>query len=196
LVAVLRRILEEEPLEVRIAGRSAVAVIGDVLRQAESRGKAGEVAQYLVGAKLKLRFGCDVPVYPANKADRKSRSDREARLGDFELADGVIEVAVGLPDDKHLAQIEEALQDVSSEVWLLTRAGRANMWESALADHLERDADRVVVMSVEAFIGQNVTELGEFSAKLKAEQLAELFKLYNERWVDVVGTPSIRIVVK
>jgi hypothetical protein len=54
----------------------------------------------------------------------------------------------------------------------------------------------VVVTSVEAFVGQNITELGEFSAKGKADRLRALFDLYNERWVARVGTPGIRIVAK
>jgi hypothetical protein len=193
---ILRGILEQEPLEVRVRGRSAEAIINDVLKQAEDKGKAGDVAQYLVGAKLALRFKRDVPVFPANKADRKSRSDREARLGDFELENAVIEVAVGLPDDKHIAQVAEALEDSDAEVWLLTRADRVATWKNELSDADGVDIRRVVVTSVEAFVGQNITELGEFSAKGKLAQLQALFDLYNTRWISEVGTPGIRIVMK
>ena len=54
----------------------------------------------------------------------------------------------------------------------------------------------MVVTSVEAFVGQNITELGEFSAKGKLSQLQALFDLYNTRWISQVGTPGIRIVMK
>lgn len=171
-------------------------IIHDVLKQAEEKGKSGDVAQYLVGAKLALRFKRDVPVFPANKADRKSRSDREARLGDFELENAVIEVAVGLPDDKHISQVGEALEVSDAEVWLLTRADRVATWKNELSDSDGVDIRRVVVTSVEAFVGQNVTELGEFSAKGKLAQLQALFDLYNTRWISQVGTPGIRIVMK
>lgn len=196
IAAILRGILDEEPLECRVRGRSAEAVIAEVLRQADEKGKAGDVAQYLVGAKLMLRLNIDVPVHQANKGDRKSRSDRGAREGDFEIGNAVIEVALGLPDEKHLAQIAEALQNGDTEVWLLTRADRAQTWKTELQKLEDVDIRRVVVHSVEAFVGQNVTELGAFSAKGKAFQLETLFKLYNERWVDKVGTPGIKIVVK
>jgi hypothetical protein len=192
----LRNILEQDPLTVRIRGRSAEAVIRDVLKQAEDKGKAGEVAQYLVGAKLALRFKREMPVYPANKADRKSYSDRDARLGDFELENAVIEVAVGLPDDKHIAQVAEALEDSDAEVWLLTRTDRVATWKNELSDSDGVDVRRVVVTSVEAFVGQNVTELGDFSAKGKQTQLEALFNLYNSRWIEKVGTPGIRIEIK
>jgi hypothetical protein len=192
----LRAILEQEPLEVRGRGRSVQAVIHEVLKQAEDKGKSGDVAQYLVGAKLALRFEREIPVYSANKADRKSRSDRDARLGDFEIENAVIEVAVGLPDEKHVAQVIEALEDTDSEVWLLTREDRVSTWKNELTSSQGLDARRVVVTSVEAFVGQNISELGGFSAKGKISQLQALFDLYNTRWVSQVGTPGIRIVLK
>jgi hypothetical protein len=60
----------------------------------------------------------------------------------------------------------------------------------------EIDPARVVVSSVEAFVGQNITELGEFSSPGKSSQLKLLFDLYNERWVGKIGSPGIRIVIK
>jgi hypothetical protein len=196
LGAYLRAILEDEPLEVRTRGRSAEAVIHEVIKLADEKGKSGDVAQYLVGAKLALRFKRDVPIYPANKADRKSHSDREPRLGDFEIENAVIEVAVGLPDDKHITQVGEALQETDSEVWLLTRADRVATWKNELNESEGIDIRRVVVTSVESFVGQNITELGGFSVKGKLSQLQALFELYNTRWVSRVGTPGIRIEVK
>jgi hypothetical protein len=194
--AILRGILEQEPLEVRVRGRTAEAVIHDVLKQAEEKGKSGDVAQYLVGAKLMLRFNREIPILPANKADRKSRSDRQARLGDFEIENGVIEVAVGLPDEKHVSQVEDALQESDREVWLLTREDRVGTWKIELSSLPDTDLRRVVVTSVEGFVGQNITELAEFSAKAKTAQLRALFELYNTQWVAQVGTPAIRIEVK
>ncbi len=196
IAAHLRNILEQEPLEVRVRGRSAEAIIQDVLKQAEDKGKSGDVAQYLVGAKLVLRFNRDIPVYPANKADRKSRSDRKARLGDFEIENAVIEVAVGLPDEKHVSQVAEVLEDGDSEVWLLTRADRVPTWKIELSSTDGIDVKRVVVTSVEGFVGQNISELGEFSVKGKIAQLNALFDVYNTRWISDVGTPGIRIVTK
>ncbi|MDZ7618898.1 MAG: DUF4928 family protein, partial [Patescibacteria group bacterium] len=174
----------------------AEAVIHDVLKQAADKGKSGDVAQYLVGAKLALRFNRDIPVLPANKADRKSRSDREARLGDFQIENAVIEVAVGLPDDKHVAQVAEALEDGDSEVWLLTRADRVATWKCELSSADGIDTKRAVVASVEAFVGQNISELGEFSVKGKIAKLQSLFELYNTQWISKVGTPGMRVMIK
>ncbi len=193
---ILRKILEQEPIGVRIRGRSAEAVIHDVLKLADGKGKSGDVAQYLVGAKLALRFEQDIPVLAANKADRKSRFDRDARLGDFEIENAVIEVAVGLPDEKHVAQVAEALEDADVEIWLLTRSSRVATWKNEVDAADGSDCRRVVVASIEAFVGQNITELGKFSARGKLDQLQALFSLYNTRWVSQVGTPGIRIEIK
>jgi hypothetical protein len=192
----LRAILEENPLEVRLRERTAEAVISDLLLAAEEKGKSGEVAQYLVGAKLALRFNREIPVYPANKSDRTSRFDTAPRLGDFEIENAVIEVAAGLPDDKHLQQIAEIQEKSDAEVWLLTRADRVETWQRELKKAEGVETRRVVVTSVEAFVGQNITELGEFSAKGKVDRFKELFDLYNTRWVAKVGTPGIRIQAK
>lgn len=196
LASILRSILEQEPLEARIKGRSAEAVIRDILKQAEAKGKSGDVAQYLVGAKLMLRLKREIDVVGSNKGDRRSRSDQNARTGDFEIENATIEVAVGLPDEKHIAQVAEALEDADKEVWLLTRHDRVATWRNELSTTDGIDMRRVVIASVESFVGQNITEMGEFSAKGKATRMADLFKLYNERWVARLGTPGIRIELK
>jgi len=126
----------------------------------------------------------------------RSRGDAQARTGDFEIGNATIEVAVGLPDEKHLSQVVEALEDTDLEVWLLTRQDRVASWRHELEEFEGIDARRVVVTAVESFVGQNISEMGDFSVKGKATQLQELFKLYNERWIAQVGTPGIRIVVK
>jgi len=192
----LRDIIEQEPLEARIRSRSVEAIIHELLLQAEEKAKSGDVAQYLVGAKLALRFGREMPVYPANKSDRKSLFDKAPRLGDFEIENAVIEVAVGLPDTKHLKQIDEILEAADAEVWLLTRADRVSIWKTEIKNFGEIEHKRIVVTSVEAFVGQNITELAEFSAKGKIARLQALFDLYNDKWISQVGTPGIRIVIK
>lgn len=193
IAAHLRHLLEEDPIRIRLKSRSAQAAIRDVLTQADEKGRLAEVAQYLTGAKLMLRFGINVPVHPVNVADRRSRSDPDPRLGDFEIGDAIIEVAVGPPDEKHISQILNALDDSDREVWLLTKGGRVSMWQEELANSEGIDPNRVVVQSVESFVGQNMTELGGFHAKGRSAKLKELFEIYNRTWIDVVGVPGMRI---
>ena len=112
------------------------------------------------------------------------------------MENAVIEVAVGLPDAKHLSQIAMILESPDSEVWLLTRENRADVWRKALEESEDIEPTRVVVSSVEGFIGQNISELGEFSSLQKSSQMELLFSLYNERWVKGTGAKGINIVVK
>lgn len=192
----LRELIEQDPLTARLKNRTAENVLRDLLTQAQNKGKAGEVAQYLVGAKLTLRLGKDIPVYPANKSDRTSYGDKAPRRGDFEIENAVIEIAVGLPDEKHLDQIVDILEDSDLEVWLLTSAERLAAWKTEVENFSETaHRRRVVVSSVEAFVGQNITELAAFSAQEKTTQFAALFQIYNDRWVAQVGPPGIRITI-
>jgi hypothetical protein len=198
IAAGLRQLLDEEPLCVSIRGRSAESVIGDILAKADAKGMCGDVAQYLVGAKLRLRFGWKIEPVPANKKDRASSTDIAARRGDYDLKEQnvVLEVAMGTPDDKHIDQIAEALDESDAEIWLLVRADRMTFWKSELEKTEDIDTRRVVVASVESFVGQNITELAEFSPKRKSEKLTELFRIYNDEWMPKVGTPGIRIEIK
>ena len=194
----LRGILEQEPLAVRVRGRSAEAIIADALAQADARGRIAEVAQYLVGAKLQLRFRDEhdrIAVMAANKGDRKARGDEEQRRGDFDLGHVVFEVAAGLPDLKHLAQVADVLEDPDSEMWLLVRGHRLQSWKDEVA-RADVDHRRVVVASIELFVGQNVAELGGLSAAGAVEQITELFRIYNTDWVERLGLQGCRIVLK
>lgn len=189
----LRSILEEGPLRVKVQGKTAETVIAEILRLADKRQKAGDVAQYLVGAKLTIRFQREIPIHGANKGDRKSHTDTGSRLGDFEIENSVLEVAVGLPDEKHLDQIESILEHPDREAWLLTREDRVGIWKIEVAKRFGVQVNRIVVVSVEAFVGQNISELAEFSSARKAERLKELVEVYNSKWVAVVGSLNIRI---
>lgn len=191
----IRALLEEEPIQVKVRGRTAHAVIGDALTQAHAKGKSGDVAQYLVGAKLSLRLKREIPIHGANRRDRRSRGDLEARTGDFEIENATIEIALGLPDEKHISQILDVLEKSDNEVWLLTRSDRVAAWQNELKSE-EIDSKRVVISSVESFVGQNISELGEFSASGKKEQLEKLFRIYNDQWVSKCGFAGLRIEVK
>lgn len=197
IATAIRRIIEADPIEVSVKSRTAESVIREVLSQAEEKGKSGDVAQYLVGAKLMLRLGVELKVLAANRGDRKSREDHNSRAGDYEIENAIIEVALGSPDEKHLQQVAQIVDETDLQVWLLTRHDRVQAWshELELLD-LGNAMRRVSVASVEAFIGQNVSEMGGFSSKRMSDELQSLFNLYNERWVAQVGTPGIRIVAK
>ncbi len=199
IAGLLREIVEQEPIVVFCRGRTVDMVITDVLDQAAEKNRLGDVAQYLVGAKLMLRFSDltdRILVVPANKGDRKHFSDTSARLGDFEINDVVIEVAAGPPDDKHLDQIATVLDDPTAEVLLLTRFRHTAFWYSRVQEVADQDARRVSVRSIETFVGQNIAELGSFSIAGKKERLVALADIYNRTWIAQFGSPGIQLEIR
>jgi hypothetical protein len=179
---------------VQIGGRTVQAVIRELLEKAEATGKGGDVAQYLVGAKLELRLEIQLPKHGANLADKRSKRGSAPRPGDHEIEDAVFEVALGPPDEKHLEQTAKALKTPRRDVWLLTRNEHVGKWREGIAERDDIDLERVVVSSIEMFVGQNLAELAGFSSDSKIEVLTELCRVYNEQWIETVGgTPGMRI---
>lgn len=101
-----------------------------------------------------------------------------------------------MPDEKHIEQVESVLENSDREVWLLVKGNRLQAWHTELDGLEPGQRHRVVVASVESFVGQNVTELGAFSAKGKLKHLGELFRIYNEAWIATLGPASLRIEIK
>ncbi len=181
IAAALNSYMHSQPLRVKLRGRSAEGVIRELIDQADEKGKGGDVAQYLVGAKLELRLGTDVAAHAANLADRHPARDCGEGLGDFEVGDCVIEVALGYPDEKHLEQIFEAVETNGREVWILTRHQRVESWRKEISTLGVAIAARTVVAAIDAFVGQNITELGAFASAGKHQNIRSLIDIYNRR---------------
>ena len=186
--------IEQQPLEVCVQGCSAETVIHDVLDQAERRGHAEDLAQCLVGAKLEMRFNREVLAWPHSRSDSNFRSNGVTKPGHFEVGNAVIEVVMGLPDCDHIEHIGKALGNLDAEVWILTRDDHVMTWKNAVEKVCGPHSERVIVTTVERFVGQTITELAGFSTKRKVAQLESLFAQHNNR-AEQAGTPGIRIVL-
>ncbi|MCY2924085.1 MAG: DUF4928 family protein [Planctomycetota bacterium] len=175
---------------------TAETVITHLLEAARKKGADSQVGCGLLWACLELGFGRDLRIGGRKRTEGRLTLDGGTSTGTFSVGRALFNVVLALPDDKEISQIADALEDSKFEVWLLTRSDRVATWRNEL-DHCEGiDPSRVVVTSVEAFVGQNIAELSEFAADRKVVQLRALFDLYNSRWVAQVGTPGIRIVIK
>ena len=156
--------------------RSIWHSIGDVLSLAKVKGIEGIVAQDLVGAKLALRF-------PNLTVENQSYSTADAPLnrhGDFYLGTTVFHVTVAPMSpvfEKCCRNVEEGLG-----VYLLVPdrvlAGARQNAEAAAAG-------RIIVDSIESFVGNNVGELAEFSKMKLRDGFRRLLEEYNRR-VDIV----------
>ena len=71
-------------------GASSRETIGRILRAAGERQKTGEVAEYLVGAKLALRF----PLINVRNSVASAADDQANEHGDFQISDCIFHVTV------------------------------------------------------------------------------------------------------
>lgn len=166
--------------------KSTRRLIHDLLDKARTTGKAGPVAQYLVGAKLQIRF-------PNIVVENHSYSTADAplaRAGDFKVGDTAFHVTVSLMINiypKCKRNIVEGLK-----VYLLVPetlvSGAREMAEEAAPE-------KITVESIESFIAQNIDELSGFSQEQFTVELLKLLETYNRRVDEVENDKSMLIEI-
>jgi hypothetical protein len=134
-----------------------------------------------------------IPRHTFNKGDRRHLGDKHARLADFQIANTAIEVAVGPCDDKHIEQIVAVLRNPDIVFRLLVRSSRLRIWTDELALRSNIRHERLVVTSIESFVGQNISEIARFDSKTSRSTLRELIDIYNHEWVDHLGPATLRV---
>lgn len=143
-----------------------------VLQHAKASGKAGPVAEYLVGAKLSLRF--------PNKEIRNKRfstSDSQAGFsGDFEIGSTTFHVTVA-PMPELLEKCKGNLERESRVYLLVPDAQVVGARQNAelLAP------GRIAVESIESFVATNIDELSEFDGANLKSGFRRLLEKYNDR---------------
>lgn len=158
------------------AAHAICAIVDSILGAAKSRGQDGHVSQHLVGAKLEIRYrDCPdivVPNSPASAADRQT-----GRAGDFTLNDTAFHVTVA-PAEATISRCELNIRDGLSPVLLVPDD------KLAMARGLVEQAGLIKstsVVSIQSFVGQNITEVGRYSLAGRQRELAELLRVYNRR---------------
>ena len=158
--------------------------IHSILENARQSGKGGPVAEYLVGAKLSLRFpGKDI----RNK--RFSESDAQSGYhGDFEIGSTVFHVTVApMPElfEKCKGNLERGLRVyllVPDAVVIGTRQNTVLV-----------AGGRIAVESIESFVATNVDELCEFDGDRLKSGFRRLLEAYNTRVDEVELDKSMLI---
>ena len=147
-------------------------LINNLLDKARDADKEGPVAQYLVGAKLQLRF-------PDIKVGNESYSTADVQLGrpgDFLIGDTVIHVTVApMPKvyDKCRRNVREGYK-----VYLLVRE-RSVVGAKQNADSTA--PGQITVESIESFVSQNIDEISAFSRRGHLLTVRRLLDTYNKR---------------
>jgi hypothetical protein len=149
-----------------------------ILDVAEEGGKAGAVAQYIVGAKLQLRF-------PDLEIGNESYSTADSQLnrpGDFHVGTTAFHVTMA-PQPGVYDRCVQNIRDGLTPCLLVPERILVGAQQNAegLAPGM------ILVASIESFVGQNVEELAEFGEERRMRRFAELLNVYNER-VDAAET--------
>ena len=159
-------------------------VVSDLLAIAREDGKDDRVAQYLVGAKLALRFpGIKVENHSYSTAD-----DQLRRPGDFYLGSIAFHVTVA----PQPAVFEKCRANIAQgfRVFLLV-PDRA--LQGARQNAEVTMAGKIAVESIESFVGNNVEELSEFTKDKLCTGFKRLFEEYNRRVNEVENDKSLLI---
>ena len=161
-------------------------IVGKILASAGNRLKTGEVAEYLIGAKLSLRFpNYDIRNSAASAADRQTEEQ-----GDFQINDCVFHVSVA-PNRGHYDKCLRNLADGLRVFLLVPDEILAGTRQNAQLD----TNGRVSVESIESFVSQNIEELSDFSGAEVAQNIRRLLNRYNERVAKVETDLSLQIKI-
>jgi hypothetical protein len=157
--------------------KTARRIVNEILQAARTEQKSGQVAQYLVGAKLHLRLSPEIDVTNDSYSTADAPSNRP---GDFLIGDTVLHVTMtpALPLFEkcraNLADGYRVLILVPEDAVVGARQNAEGVGEG-----------RISVEAIESFIGQNLDEMSGFSKAGVKETLRELLQTYNRR-VDLV----------
>jgi len=166
------------------AGATSREIINKILQVARERQKAGDVAEYLVGAKLALRF----PSYDIRNSAASAADEQTDEPGDFQINDCVFHVTVA-PNQGHYDKCKTNLAN-GMRVFLLISddrlLGARQMSEQEIGEG-------VSVESIQSFVSQNVEELSDFAGDKVRQNIRLLLEKYNERVSEVETDLSLRI---
>lgn len=161
-------------------------LIHDLLEQARESDKEGPVAQYIIGAKLQLRFS-------ETAVGNESYSTADVQLGrrgDFLIGDTVFHVTVA-PMPAVYEKCRRNLRD-GFKVYLLVRD------RSVVGAKQNADATapgQITVESIESFISQNLDELSTFSRREHESAVRRLLISYNQRVDAIENNKSMLIEI-
>lgn len=161
-------------------------IVGKILDAAYERGKAGEVAEYLVGAKLALRF----PDYDIRNSAASAADDQTKEQGDFQINDCVFHVTVS-PNSGHYDKCARNLSDGFRTFLLVPDRILAGTRQNA---DLQANG-RISVEAIESFVSQNIEELSDFAGSRVSENIKLLIHTYNERIAEVETDLSLQIKI-
>ena len=165
---------------------SAWQTVHDFLSNAREVGKEGQIAQYLVGAKLSVRFPSILI-----RNDTYSTSDvQSGSPGDFLVNDTAFHVTVA----PNLGHFEKCKTNINSgyTIYLLVPE-RMVVGSRQNAENIA--PNKITVQSIESFVSQNVENHQEITKKSLVVGFKKLLDCYNERVNQIERDKSMLIEI-
>jgi hypothetical protein len=165
---------------------TAWSIVRNLLELADVNRKRGPVAEYLVGAKLALRF----PKLSIRNSSYSAADEQVGEQGDFYVGNTAFHVTVAYAPAllaKCLANLEAGFR-----VYLLVPEDVADKVRYEVENRVQ---GRITVGSIEGFVSQNIEELSCFDGNKLKHGLRRLLEMYNERVGEVETDASLRISI-
>lgn len=159
-------------------------IVHNLLMVATNEGKAGYIAQYLVGAKLQLRF----PNVVVSNESGSTADIQTQRPGDFLIGHTAFHVTVAPMQqvfEKCKQNIEQGLKP-----FLLVPDSRL-IGARQIAEQVCEQ--QIAVESIESFVSQNINEISFFNNDMLTTSFKELVSIYNQRVDEVETDKSLMI---
>lgn len=156
--------------------KSTWSIIHELFFIARENGKDGPVAQYLVGAKLQIRF----PDLDIENKSYSTADDQLGRQGDFYIGDTAFHVTVA-PMPPVFEKCKRNIESGYRTYLLVPDAMLAGARQNAGLVL----PDKIAVESIESFVSQNIEELSQFTKPGLLTGLRRLLEVYNQR-VDAI----------
>ena len=165
---------------------SSREIVNSILKAAQERQKIGQVSEYMVGAKLALRF----PSYDIRNSAASAADEQTDEHGDFQINDCVFHVTAS-PNRGHYEKCGRNLSN-GYRVFLLVPDDKLPGARQIIMDEI---GEGVSVESIQSFVSQNIEELSEFAGDKVAKSIRSLLKKYNERVDEVETDLSLQIEI-
>lgn len=160
-------------------------IVASILKAATTRGAAGAVAQHLVGAKLALRY----PQITVENHSFTTADQQLGRPGDFIIRDTAFHITVA-PTESVIRRCAQNLRNGFRTHLLVPESKLEAARQLAENDGLRQ---RIGASAIEAFVGQNIEEIGEYGKATIATGFRLLLEMYNTRVAEVETNLSLLI---
>lgn len=159
-------------------------IVHNLLMEASTEGKAGYVAQHLVGAKLQLRF----PSIKVSNEGGSTADMQTQRPGDFLIGHTAFHVTVAPMQplfDKCRHNISQGFKP-----FLLVPDSKL-IGTRQIAE--QTSEQQITVESIESFVSQNINEISNFNKDMLITSFKNLVVIYNQRVDEAETDKSLMI---